>query len=57
MSGWPSVENAACAVVAGLDLNGLGVARSLARAGVRFIALDTELNKPTTATRYGTSCA
>jgi D-aspartate ligase len=54
MSGWPSVENAACAVVAGLDLNGLGVARSLARAGVRFIALDTELNKPTTATRYGT---
>ena len=54
MSGLPSSPSTACAVVAGVDLNGLGVVRSLARAGARVIALDTELNKPTAATRYGT---
>jgi len=43
----------ACAVVAGLDLNGLGVVRSLGQAGVRVVAIDTDLNKPTAATRYG----
>src|SRR5258705_4181468 len=41
------------AVVAGIDLNGLGVVRSLAGAGIRVVAIDTEINKPTAATRYG----
>jgi D-aspartate ligase len=41
------------AVVAGLDLNGLGVVRSLAAAGVPTIGLDTDLSKPTAATRFG----
>lgn len=39
------------AVVVGLDLNGLGVVRSLHAAGVSVIALDTDLAKPTCATR------
>src|SRR5687768_661485 len=41
------------AVVAGIDLNGLGVLRALGRAGVATVALDTELQKPTIATRFG----
>ena len=41
------------AVVAGLDLNGLGVVRALASAGVPVVALDTNFSKPTAATRYG----
>src|SRR5689334_13495845 len=41
------------AVVAGLELNGLGVVRALAAAGVPVIALDTDLAKPTAATRHG----
>jgi predicted ATP-grasp superfamily ATP-dependent carboligase len=42
----------AWAVVAGLDLNGLGVVRSLGSAGVPVLALDTDLTKPTCATRF-----
>jgi D-aspartate ligase len=41
------------AVVAGIDLNGLGVVRSLARAGIPVVALDVNLSKPTAATRFG----
>lgn len=53
MDSRPSIQDATCAIVAGLDLNGLGVVRSLGRAGVPVLALDTDLNKPTAATRYG----
>jgi D-aspartate ligase len=45
--------SAECAIVVGIDLNGLGVIRSLGAAGVPVMALDTELNKPTAATRFG----
>ena len=41
------------AVVAGVDVNGLGVVRSLGAAGVPILALDTDLTKATLATRYG----
>src|SRR5580704_12519468 len=41
------------AVVAGADLNGLGVVRSLAKAGVPTIILDTDLRKSTLLTRFG----
>jgi len=41
------------AVVAGLDLNGLGVVRSLAGEGVPTLVLDTGFLKPTAATRFG----
>ena len=41
------------AVVAGADLNGLGVVRSLAKAGVPTIILDTNLGKSTLSTRFG----
>src|SRR5579872_1646742 len=40
------------AVVAGIDLNGLGVLRALARAGVPVLGLDTDLSKPTAKTRH-----
>src|SRR6185437_12345880 len=42
------------AVVAGVDVNGLGVLRSLGRAGVPLVALDTETSKATLRTRYAT---
>lgn len=42
------------AIVAGVDVNGLGVVRSLGRAGVPILALDTNLTKATLATRFGT---
>ncbi len=41
------------AVVAGIDLNGLGLVRALGGAGVPIVALDNDLEKPTAATRYG----
>src|SRR5438552_1390735 len=41
------------ALVAGLDLIGLGVLRALECAGVRTVALDTDFDKPTAATRFG----
>ena len=41
------------AVVAGVDVNGLGVVRSLGGAGVRLVAIDTDLAKPTMGTRFG----
>jgi predicted ATP-grasp superfamily ATP-dependent carboligase len=41
------------AVVAGLDLNGLGLLRALGQAGVPVIGLDTDLKKPTAQTRFG----
>src|SRR5438105_6742262 len=40
------------AVVAGLDVNGLGVVRALASAAVPVVGLDTELKKPTATTRH-----
>ena len=49
-------HNTTCAdyaIVVGIDLNGLGVIRALGGAGVRVLALDTDLNKPTAATRFG----
>jgi predicted ATP-grasp superfamily ATP-dependent carboligase len=42
------------AVVAGMDLNGLGVVRSLARGGVRVTIIDTDIAKPTMKSRFGT---
>src|SRR5690242_13617285 len=41
------------AVILGGDVNGLGVARSLGRAGVRVLLLDTDLARPTMRTRHG----
>lgn len=41
------------AVVLGVDINGLGVVRSLAREDVPVICVDTDLDKPTMRTRYG----
>jgi predicted ATP-grasp superfamily ATP-dependent carboligase len=41
------------AVVIGLGLNGLGVVRSLARAGVPVIAIDDTPGNPAMRTRYG----
>jgi D-aspartate ligase len=41
------------AVVAGIDLNGLGVLRSLGGEGVPVVALDTNFDKPEAATRFG----
>lgn len=41
------------AVVAGIDLNGLGVLRSLGRSRIPLIGLDTDLCKPECRTRYG----
>jgi predicted ATP-grasp superfamily ATP-dependent carboligase len=50
----PSVEfGEQCAVIAGADLNGLGLLRSLASARVPTVVLDTNLRKPTLASRYG----
>ena len=45
-------KSGTCAVVVGLDLNGLGVVRSLGRAGIPTITLDTNLGSPTAATRF-----
>lgn len=41
------------AMVLGAGLNGLGVIRSLARAGVPVIAVDDNMNRPAMRTRYG----
>ena len=41
------------AVIAGGEINGLGVARSLARAGVPTVLLDTDPGRATMRTRYG----
>lgn len=41
------------AIVVGADLNGLGVARSLARSGIPLTIVDTDLSKPTMWTRFG----
>ena len=40
------------AAVVGLDINGLGLVRSLARAAIPTVAFDADLKKPTAATRY-----
>lgn len=40
-------------MVLGVELNGLGVVRSLSRAGVPVIAVDDTFNKPGMRTRYG----
>jgi D-aspartate ligase len=44
---------AAFAVVVGINLNGLGVVRSLAHAGVPILILDHDLCTPEAATRFG----
>lgn len=41
------------AIVLGVELNGVGVVRSLARAHIPVIAVDTDLKKPGMRTRYG----
>src|SRR5262249_44964248 len=41
------------ALVVGIDLNGLGVVRSLARAGIPVVAVDVGFSKPTARTRFG----
>jgi D-aspartate ligase len=41
------------AIIIGGDVNGLGVARSLARHGVPVLLIDTDLDSPTMRTRYG----
>jgi D-aspartate ligase len=41
------------AVIAGGELNGLGIARSLARAGIPTVILDDDLTRPTMRTRHG----
>jgi D-aspartate ligase len=40
------------AVVIGLELNGLGVARSLARGGVEVVGLEVDPSRPTARTRH-----
>ncbi|HET6724718.1 MAG TPA: FAD-dependent oxidoreductase [Gammaproteobacteria bacterium] len=45
------------AMVLGLELNGLGVVRSLARAGIEVLAVDDDLRKPGMRTRYGRKLA
>ena len=47
------IPTPAPAIVAGLDLNGLGVVRSLGRMGVPVIAIDTDVGKATARTRFG----
>jgi D-aspartate ligase len=41
------------AVIAGGEINGLGVARSLSRGRVPVVILDTDLSRPTMRTRFG----
>lgn len=41
------------AIVLGGDVNGLGVARSLARANVPLLLLDSDVRRPTMQTRHG----
>lgn len=50
---WPRNAADPVAVVAGIDLNGLGVLRSLAAERVPTVVLDTDLLKATAATRFG----
>lgn len=45
------------AIVLGMTANGLGVVRSLARAGVRVYALDSYAARPGMSTRYATCLA
>ena len=45
------------AIVLGGDVNGLGVARSLGKAGVPLLLLDTDLTRPSMRTRYGRKMA
>lgn len=51
--------NAPPAVVVGLSITGLGVVRSLARAGIKVIGVDSNFDKPSAHTRYceKVSCA
>ena len=41
------------AIVIGGDVNGLGVARSLARHGIPILMLDSDVGRPTMRSRYG----
>lgn len=40
-------------MVAGIELNGLGVMRALGRAGIPLIGLDPDIGQPCAATRFG----
>ncbi|MFX0199393.1 MAG: hypothetical protein ACFFCW_24985, partial [Candidatus Hodarchaeota archaeon] len=40
------------AVVVGLSITGLGTVRSLARAGIRVIGVDSNFSQPSARTRY-----
>src|ERR1035437_3955010 len=53
----PYPLSTAAALVLGGDVNGLGVARSLGRAGVPLFLLDTDLARPTMHTRHGRKMA
>lgn len=48
-----SKANAVPAMVLGMGVNGLGIVRSLARAGVPVIAVDDGVGNPAMRTRYG----
>jgi D-aspartate ligase len=50
-------KTSAYAIVAGCELNGLGVLRALGRAQVPSLALDTDLSRATAATRFGKKVA
>src|SRR5262245_11294047 len=52
MLGGDAVHPTAPAVVVGLELNGLGVVRSLGAAGLDVIALDTDPGGPGCASRH-----
>ncbi|MFX0210778.1 MAG: carboxylate--amine ligase, partial [Candidatus Hodarchaeota archaeon] len=45
-------KNGPVAVVVGLSITGLGIIRSLARFGIRTIALDSNPYRPTAQTKY-----
>ncbi len=50
---WARNAHEPVAVVAGIDLNGLGIVRSLAAERVQTLVLDTDFLKATAATRFG----
>ena len=50
----PAFGSGSYAIVGGIELNGLGLLRALGRANVPTIALDTDMDRPTAATRFGT---
>lgn len=47
------MDSNATAVIVGMELNGLGILRSLGGAGVQTLAVDTSFNKPGMLSRFG----